>query len=142
MVSWFEPLLNSKRDEKEVVEAFVNETDTRNIVANVFIGISLMLMAMIFTWLFIWSYRRDMALFVLFFSVFVFMFAVEMVIFVAMVRGSISKIMFTMFMGSVLFVAFMCIVLIIFFSIKVAHNSSRGSVNTAMPDNVREYLNS
>jgi hypothetical protein len=145
MVSLFEPLLKKKEEGEEVVEAFVNENDTRNIVANVFVGVSLMLMAMFLTWLFIWAYRRDVALFILVFTIVMFFFAVEMVIFVSIVRGSISKVMFTMFMGSVVFAAFMCIVLVIFFAIKVSHNASSGRPGyqaSYAPQNVQEYLNS
>lgn len=125
MVGYFEPLLKLQSYEKR--EEFVNETDTRSVVANVFISVALMLLAMVITLTYIWAYRKDVSLFIAIFALVVFLFTVEMVIFVTMVRSNVSRLMFMTFMGSVVFMAFMAIVLIIFFSIQASRGSGSGS---------------
>jgi uncharacterized membrane protein len=144
MVSYFEPLLKSRRQEDDNREGFA-DANTQTIVGNVFIGISIMILAMCLTWLFYWSYMRERTLFIAILSGVMMLFAIEMLILVVMLRSQVSQLLFTFYMGSTAFATFMCLILVIFFSFK-ASQRLRGSNgftgnNSYVPQNVQDYIN-
>lgn len=141
MPAEFEPILKvpmKQEDPKEpgtlsvygspfVREGFwVNEKDTTTIITNVFISVALMILAALIMALFYWSYTRDPALFMVFFSLIGFIFGVYITIFIAVTRSKFGAIAFKMTIGSAAFFAFLSLMVLIYFSI-LAGNRSRAA---------------
>jgi ABC-type multidrug transport system fused ATPase/permease subunit len=138
MPSEFEPILKQKLSNTNGIEQFVSESESTSIVGSIFMGIGLMVLAMLITWLFLWSYQKEKLLFIVVLSVVVFLYSVEMVAFIALQRGKLSPLMFRIFMGSSVMISIMCIILIIVFSIK-ASQRLRGR-SSYVPGPVQDYI--
>lgn len=111
-----------------VLEPFVeDEKQSQTIVGNVFIGMGLMVMAAFLALLFYWSYEKNRSLFIALFSGLVFLFSVKMVILVAVVRKKLNNIIFKLYMGSTVFMSFVSMFSLIYFSIRASRSSSSSS---------------
>ncbi len=134
MPSLFEPILKQPKSE----EHFVSDEESKNIVVNILIGVSLMVAAMLITWLFIWSYEKEKSLFIAIFATVMFIYAIKMVIFIALKKNDMNETTFKVFMGSSVTVAIMNLMLIIFFSIR-ASSRLRGR-SSYVPGAVQDYI--
>lgn len=134
----FEPLLKKYRGQAipedkhreepaAVTEHFVDESQSRSITGSVFIGVTLMIFAMLFTLLFYWSYNKDVSLFVAILCGFVFLYTIMNVIVFVVKRESLGPVLFRITLGSTVVMAFLSIVLIIFFALKVRSGTSSSS---------------
>lgn len=133
MPSMFEPLLMQPSKEH-----FVSEEESKSIVVNILIGVSLMVAAMLLTWLFIWAYEKEKALFITILGVVMFLYSVKMVIFIALKKKDMGDVAFKVFMGSSVTMAIMNVMLIIFFSIRAA--SRLRSRSSYVPGAVQDYI--
>lgn len=141
MPSLFEPILKSEREkrEHEMTEHFEDQESTGKVVGNTFIGISLMTLAMLVTWLFIWGYSKDKSLFIAFLNVLVFIYAMKVFILILVIRDKLSLPVFRIYMGSALFMIITSLVMIILFSIKASKKLKSNS--GYVPSSVQEYIN-
>lgn len=134
MPSPFEPILKKSN----FFEPFVSESESVSIVSNTFIGAGLMLVAMLITWLFIWSYQKDRFLFISMFALVAFLYGAEMVILSAINMNNLDVSQFKLFMGSSLLFCLIFIIVGLFGFIKYKR---RNVSSTYVPSNVQNYLN-
>lgn len=117
---------------KQTLEPFyVEEAQSKSIVGSVFIGIGLMILASFIAMLFYWAYLKEKMLFIALFSALIFLFAMKMVILVAVIRHKLNPTVFKVYMGSTVFVAFFSLFNIIFFSIKSYQRTSSASSSSS-----------
>ena len=133
MPSPFEPILRKSN----FFETFVSESEGVSIIANTFIGGGLMLLAMVITWLFIWSYQKDKFLFIAILASVALLFSSEIVILSAVNMSNLDVVQFRLFMGSSLVFSFIFMIVAIFGFIKY---SKRGG-GSYVPSQVSTYLN-
>jgi|APGre2960657444_1045066.scaffolds.fasta_scaffold11901_2 hypothetical protein len=98
-------------------ESFVDETTSKSVVSKTFITVSIVILAMIFTLLFIWSYQKSYKLFIMIFSIIMFIFALLTVIFVTLTRSKLTELQFRIYLSVTVFMTLMSLVMIIFFTI-------------------------
>jgi hypothetical protein len=135
----FIPLLKKREDDDEV-EQFVPDKDTGSIVTNIFISLGLMIVAMLITWLFIWSYEKDRSLFITIFAVVAFLYAAEIAVFIAINTDKLDTITFRIMTSSTVFFGFTFLLIAIIFMIKAIQHlrsKSQGYVSNT----VRDYIN-
>jgi membrane-associated HD superfamily phosphohydrolase len=148
----FEPLLKPKSEEEAVgvyrpMESFVTETDTKTVVNNVFASVGLMLLAAVVMWLFYWSYSREKTLYMAIMSGLLFLYTLSILAVTVVYRAKYTKPVFSYLMGSSVFVAFMTLISIVFFSIRAAERmrsassaSSGYAAPAYVPPAVQEYI--
>ena len=141
----FEPILKSEQEKRDkLYENFANtkimdDEVAGSVVGSIFIGISLMTLAMLLTWLFIWGYNKDRSLFIAIFAALIFAYSIKVLVYVIILRTKVSVPVFRVYLGSAIFMIFTSIVMIVFFSIKASRKlkSSTGYI----PPSVQEYIN-
>jgi len=110
-------------------ESFVTTGDTNALVINVFTGLGLAALGMIFTFLFFWSYNKDKTLFIVVLSVILFFYALMQMIYFIVKKDSLGNVEFSVMLGASIFVEIMAVILLIIFSI-VASRRLRGSTSS------------
>jgi uncharacterized YccA/Bax inhibitor family protein len=133
----FEPLLKHGGF-SGAFEPFANQSETVSIVSGTFIGAGLMVIATVITWLFIWSYQKNVHLFVTMFALVAFIFGVEIVILTAINMSELEKTQFRMFMSSSILFSLICVVIALFGFFKYKQQSASSSY---VPSSVQSYLN-
>lgn len=98
-------------------EPFVDEPAAKTVVSKTFIGVAVVLLAMVLTFLLIWSYQKSTKLFIMFFSVIVLVFCVMMVVFVTTTRSKLTEEKFTIYLSAAVFMTFLSIIMVIIFTI-------------------------
>lgn len=98
-------------------EPFVDEPAAKSVVSKTFIGVAVVLLAMILTFLLIWSYQKSSKLFIMFFSIVVLIFCVMMVVFVTTTRSKLSEQKFSIYLSAAVFMTFLSIIMVIIFTI-------------------------
>jgi CDP-diglyceride synthetase len=156
----FQPLLKPKEGEEDtaavtatlgvgglradMMESFVTETQTKSIVSQVFITISLMILAAIIMWLFYWSYAKEKLLFMAILSGLMFIYTVIVIGVTVSYRAKLSTPTFTFLMGASAFMAFMTMISVIFFSVRASQRlkgADSYSGNTSyVPPAVQQYV--
>lgn len=102
-------------------ETFETEADSSQaIVGNVFIGVSLMILATFITILFVWAYNKEKHLFITFLCGLVFLYTVKVIILVASLREKINKNVFRLYIGSTAFMSLFSLLLLVFFAVKTS----------------------
>lgn len=102
-------------------ETFETEADSSQaIVGNVFIGVSLMILATFITILFVWAYNKEKHLFITLLCGLVFLYTVKVIILVASLREKINKNVFRLYIGSTAFMSLFSLLLLIFFAVKTS----------------------
>lgn len=120
------------------VEHYVSSSESASIVSSTFIGAGLMFLAMLITWLFIWSYQKDRYLFISMVALVAFAYGTEMVILSAVNMSDLTVTQFRLFMGSSLLFSLMFMLVSIFGFVKYKHRNS--SPSSYVPSNVESYL--
>lgn len=153
MPSPFEPLLKPKPEEDATgvyrpMEPFVTETDTKNVVNNVFTAVGLMILAAFIMWIFYWTYSREKTLYMAIMSALMFIYALMVLSVTVVYRAKYTRPVFTFMMGVSVFVAFMTLISVIFFSVR-ASERMRGSSSSSgyaapapayVPPAVQDYI--
>jgi uncharacterized membrane protein len=107
-------------------ESFVTGSETNALVINVFTGLGLAALGMIFTFLFFWSYNKDKTVFIVVLSVILFLYALMQMIYFIVKKESLGNVEFSIMLGASIFVEIMAVILLIIFSI-IASRRLRGS---------------
>ena len=160
----FQPLLKPKEGEEDtaavtatlgvgglradMMESFVTETQTKSIVSQVFITISLMILAAVIMWLFYWSYAKEKLLFMAILSGLMFIYTVIVIGVTVSYRAKLSTPTFTFLMGASAFMSFTTVISVIFFSVRASQrlksasgSSSSSYSNTSyVPPAVQQYV--
>lgn len=113
MFPW-QPLVSPKP------EGFVSEEESRSIVGNVFITVSLMIFAGIIALLLFWTYAREVSLFISILNAIIFLYSIKMLILVAATRSKLRDFVFKLYMGSTVFVSLLSLALMIVFAVKAS----------------------
>ena len=93
------PLL--KKQSSPIVENFVDQAQTMNIVQTVFIGIGLMVAAALIAVLFIWAWQKGgPELFIGVYSLFVLAYVAKVVTLIGLIRDKLSPVVFQIYLGS------------------------------------------
>jgi heme/copper-type cytochrome/quinol oxidase subunit 2 len=140
----FVPILKSEQEKRKItdeIETFEDndEESTGEMVGKIFIGISLMTLAMIMTWLFIWSYNKDRALFMVIFASLTFIYALKVFIYIMVTRSKMSSEIFRVYLGSAITMLVISTTMIIFFAVKFGRHQRSSS--SYVPPSVQEYIN-
>lgn len=98
-------------------ERFVDEPATKNIVGMTFITVLLVIFAMLSTILLVWSYQKELHLFITIFSVIVLAYCIMMLIFVIVTRKNLSDSQFRIYLSGTVFMLFLAISMVIIFTI-------------------------
>lgn len=117
------------------------EAEAAKTVGNVFISVSLMILAMILSVLFYWAYQRSEFLFFLVFVAIIFFYTVAHVGLFAALRHKLRPVVFRMYMGAGVFVSFMCMLVAIFLAIQYrkSSGSSSSAADAYVPPPVADY---
>jgi uncharacterized membrane protein len=111
-------------------EGFANdEGRTKETVANVFTGVGLMILAIGVALAFMWSYNRDKALFIATFATVMFVFSVNMVTYIAIIRESMSDHAFYYYLGLCTFMAFATMIIAIMFFVTFSRRAAIANMN-------------
>jgi hypothetical protein len=93
------PLL--KKNSSNIIENYVDQAQTINIVQTVFIGIGLMVAAALIAVLFIWAWQKGGAeLFIGVYSLFVLAYVAKVVTLIGLIRDKLSTTIFQLYLGS------------------------------------------
>lgn len=106
------------------------EDSSQVIVGNVFIGVSLMILAAFLTILFYWAYNKEKHLFITLLCGLFFLYTIKVVILVASLRDKINKTVFRLYIGSTAFMSLFSLFLLVFFAVKT---SKRLGSSTSSP---------
>jgi len=156
----FQPLLKPKEGEEDtasltatlgvgglrsgMMESFVTETQTKGIVSQVFITLSLMLLAALIMWLFYWSYAKEKLLFMAILAGLMFIYTVIVIGVTVSYRAKLSTPTFTFLMGASAFMAFMTMISVIFFSVRASQRlkgaESSYQSTSYVPPAVQQYV--
>jgi hypothetical protein len=125
MQSNWKPLL--KKNLSVIVEPFVDQAQTMNIVQNVFIGISMMVLSSVIGIIAYWSYQKSHFLFFAIFSLLTLIYAAKVVILITMIREKLSPTIFQLYIGSASMIGIISIFVFIFFAVKTSRRLSSDS---------------
>lgn len=131
MPSTFEPLLK--------MEQFVTNAESESVVSFSFITGALMVVAMILTGVFIWSYQKDRFLFIAVFAFVAMLYSAEIMLLSAINMSKLDMTQFTLFMGSSVLFSIMFFIVAIFGAFKYWRRNSSSS--PYVPTTVQNYLN-
>lgn len=120
------------------IETFVDETQTKKIMQQVFIAVGLMVAAMFLAFVFTWAFNKEKTLFIAIYAGIMLLFGTLVIALVSVVRSQIKNIpIFYVLVGASAFVCLLNIVLIVVFSVMASKRLKRGYV----PSGVQDYLN-
>ena len=127
-----------------VTASTTTEAQTRTIVGSIFVATGMMIFSSIFALLFYWSYQKEKTLFIAILNGVIFIFTLKMLILVAVMRSKLNPTVFKIYMGSTVFIAFMTLFMIIYFTIKAIQRirSSTSSSSSYVSPNIQNYISS
>ena len=121
-----------EKDKEE--EPFVSEEETKKSVANIFISVGLMILALLIGGLLFWAYRKERALMIVILCAFIFIYSIVMMTLGIVQRNKLDKGYFLSIVGSSIFVSVMMIILIIMFSIITSRRLNKSYLGTETQD--------
>jgi membrane protease YdiL (CAAX protease family) len=139
MPATFEPLVRRNPDHN-VIEMFVSGDESMSIMTNIFVSAGVMILAMILTWLFIWSYQKDYHLFISIIALVAFLFALENIIIILVNMSKYEEVSFKISMGSNVLSGIMFLIISIFFFIRFFQTRRQVSSSSYIPTNVQNYI--
>lgn len=110
-----------------VVEPFVTDDETKVLFKKIFAGIGLMIITAIVSFLFYWSYNKNIYLFNLIMSIVLLAYCFEIGTITYMIRDKINTQQFYLLIGSTMTFGFIAICLIIINIIKIFTSNSSSS---------------
>jgi hypothetical protein len=135
MTADFQPILKHN-----LVEEFVSSNESLKIVTNIFISAGLMVVAMIITWLFIWSYEKDINLFISIIACVAMLFSMESIIMTIINMSKFDEISFKVSMGSGITASLIFFILAITFFIRFFQRMRGDSGSRYVPSTVSNYI--
>jgi hypothetical protein len=118
------------------LEGFADESQTKQSIIRIFVSVSLMVLAILIGFVFLWAYRRERTLMIVVLSAVIFIYAILVLVFTLVQREKLDNIYFLLLTGSSAFMTTMAVLLIIIFSII----ASRRMGDSYMGDQARDYL--
>ena len=98
------------------LESFMTEGE-KTVTGNVLMGVGLMVLAFVIALMFGWSYSVSMSLFVAVIGLVMFIFSLNMLIYISIIRSKMSIKAFNYYFGLTLFMAFMTLFISVFFTV-------------------------
>lgn len=98
-------------------EKFVDEPTAKKATGRTFIGIAVVLAAMLLTFLLLWGYLVSTKLFVSIFSIIVLTFSIIMIVFVTTIRAKLSDRQYVFYLSTTSFMTFISLIMVIIFTI-------------------------
>jgi len=139
------PLTNNKtvddNKKEENIETFITESETRKSVGSIFIAMGVMIVAAIISILFYWSYHKEKTLFIAIFAGIIFIYSIQMLVLVTVLRSKLNNAIFKLYMGTVVFMTFLSFILLVIFGIKAAKKLNETSSSPYVNENVQSYIN-
>ena len=133
------PLL--KKPSSNIIENYVDQAQTINIVQTVFIGIGLMVAAALIAVLFIWAWQKGGAeLFIGVYSLFVLAYVAKVVTLIGLIRDKLSTTVFQLYLGSAAAMGLLSIGFVITFFISYSRRLKMTSSGTQQAQG-RDYNN-
>lgn len=141
MPAEFEPLL--KKNHGNLVETFVSGDESMTIMTNILVSAGLMILAMMITWMFIWSFQKDHQFFISIVSIVAFLFAIENIIIILVNMSHYDPISFKISMGSNVLSAVIFFIMSVYFFVRYVQTqrASSGYGTQYIPQNVQSYIN-
>lgn len=142
MPAEFEPLVKKTTDHN-VVEMFVSGDQSITIMTNILVSAGLMILAMIITWVFIWSYEKDRQLFISIIALVSLLFSIENVVIILVNMSKYDPVSFKISMGSNILSGLIFSIITVYFFIRFFQNqrSNASSMSSYVPSNVQNYIN-
>ena len=133
------PLL--KKPSSNIIENYVDQAQTINIVQTVFIGIGLMVAAALIAVLFIWAWQKGGAeLFIGVYSLFVLAYVAKVVTLIGLIRDKLSTTVFQLYLGSAAAMGLLSIGFVITFFVSYSRRLKMTSSGTQQAQG-RDYNN-
>lgn len=134
------PLL--KKPSSNIIENYVDQAQTMNIVQTVFIGIGLMVAAALIAVLFIWAWQKGGAeLFIGVYSLFVLAYVAKVVTLIGLIRDKLSTTMFQLYLGSAAAMGLLSIGFVITFFVSYSRRLKMTSSGTQQIQRLDEFGN-
>ena len=134
------PLL--KKPSSNIIENYVDQAQTINIVQTVFIGIGLMVAAALIAVLFIWAWQKGGAeLFIGVYSLFVLAYVAKVVTLIGLIRDKLSTTMFQLYLGSAAAMGLLSIGFVITFFVSYSRRLKMTSSGTQQIQRLDEFGN-
>jgi hypothetical protein len=99
------------------IEKFIDEPTAKKSTSRTFIGVGVVLSAMLLTLSLVWGYLLDIKLFISIFSFVVLVFSVIMVVLVTTIRAELSENKYIFYLSTTSFMTFISIIMVILFII-------------------------
>jgi len=134
------PLL--KKPSSNIIENYVDQAQTINIVQTVFIGIGLMVAAALIAVLFIWAWQKGGAeLFIGVYSLFVLAYVAKVVTLIGLIRDKLSTTVFQLYLGSAAAMGLLSIGFVITFFVSYSRRLKMTSSGTQQIQRLDEFGN-
>ena len=134
------PLL--KKPSSNIIENYVDQAQTINIVQTVFIGIGLMVAAALIAVLFIWAWQKGGAeLFIGVYSLFVLAYVAKVVTLIGLIRDKLSTTIFQLYLGSAAAMGLLSIGFVITFFVSYSRRLKMTSSGTQQIQRLDEFGN-
>lgn len=134
------PLL--KKPSSNIIENYVDQAQTMNIVQTVFIGIGLMVAAALIAVLFIWAWQKGGAeLFIGVYSLFVLAYVAKVVTLIGLIRDKLSTTVFQLYLGSAAAMGLLSIGFVITFFVSYSRRLKMTSSGTQQIQRLDEFGN-
>jgi len=134
------PLL--KKPSSNIIENYVDQAQTMNIVQTVFIGIGLMVAAALIAVLFIWAWQKGGAeLFIGVYSLFVLAYVAKVVTLIGLIRDKLSTTIFQLYLGSAAAMGLLSIGFVITFFVSYSRRLKMTSSGTQQIQRLDEFGN-
>lgn len=113
------------------IEKFIDEPTAKKSTSRTFIGVGVVLSAMLLTLLLVWGYILDIKLFISIFSFVVLTFSVIMVVLVTTIRAELSENKYIFYLSTTSFMTFISIIMVILFIILTINvfKNNKGTTN-------------
>lgn len=121
-------------DKDKEEEHFVTEDETKKSVANIFISVGLMILALLIGGLLFWAYRKERALMIVILCVLIFIYSLVIMTLGIVQRNKLDKGYFLSIVGSSIFITVMMLILIIMFSIIASRRLNKSYLGTETQD--------
>lgn len=122
-----------------VVEPFLTDDESKQLVRKIFIGIGLMMVASAMSFLFYWSYNKSRSIFIMIIGILMLAYSLEMILLTYKIREKLDNTYFYLYMGSSIVMTFISVSVLVFFAIKVIMENKASS--GYVPSGIQSYGN-
>ena len=127
----FQPL--QKHEVSMFLEPFVDNAQAKSLTETVLVGIALMVLATVITFIFLSAYNKSKYLFIVVYSLMVLVYSIIMISLILMKKEDLSQLQYEMYMGSSLGIIIVAIIFIGFFTSKHRQGMTPSQTSSYMP---------